>query len=69
METIDDREVMHDTWEEWHQEFSRAKKKMKKAGFKVRDVVIDVRHLDEFCRTKGLKNTTALRSKYVLSRR
>lgn len=63
--SIDDKESMHDTWDEWNVERKKLKKMLLKQGFKVHDVVIDIKELIVYCAVHNLKNTTATRSKYV----
>jgi len=65
MKIIDDRESMHDTWEEWLQTYNNAKKSLKAQGFKVYDITIDLNDLKKYCKDRGLKNNGKTRSMYV----
>lgn len=68
LNSIDDRKSMHETWEEWHEAFLNTKKKLILNGFIVRDVVIDIDELNEYCRNKGIKNDGKARSMFASSR-
>ncbi len=65
MNSIVDRESMHDTWEDWNKAFSKMKKSLKHQGFVVHEVTIDIDDLNKFCKKKGLKNNGKTRSNYV----
>ncbi|VAW23945.1 hypothetical protein MNBD_BACTEROID01-78 [hydrothermal vent metagenome] len=39
---IDDRESMHDTWNDWHKAFLKTKKDLISQGFEVIDLEIDL---------------------------
>ena len=65
MKSIVDRDSMHDTWEEWNQEYNRAKKGLKDQGFVVHDITINIDALNQHCLERGLKNDGGTRSKYV----
>jgi hypothetical protein len=45
LKSIDDRKSMHETWEEWHEAYSNAKKELILKGFSVKDVIIDIDEL------------------------
>lgn len=62
---IDDRESMHDTWHDWHEEYERTKRIMKTQGFNVEEVVVDLDELKEYCATQGIKNNGEARSRFV----
>jgi hypothetical protein len=68
LKSIDDRKSMHETWEEWHEAYSNAKKELILKGFSVKDVIIDIDELKEYCREKGIKNDGNARSMYASSR-
>jgi hypothetical protein len=65
MRSIVDRDSMHDTWDEWNQEYNRAKKILKDRGLVVHDITIDIDALSQYCLERGLKNDGETRSKYV----
>ena len=65
MQSIVDRDSMHDTWQEWNREYKKAKKRLKKQGFVVHDMVIEIDSLKQYCLERGLKNNGATRSQYV----
>ena len=62
---IDDRQSMHDTWDDWHKDFQKMKREFKNMGFEVVDIVVDVDELEEYCKTKGIKNDGKARSQFV----
>jgi hypothetical protein len=64
-EMIDDRESMHDTWEDWHKAFLKAKKDLTSQGFEVTKVVIDLNELRHYCAMRGVKNDGSARSRFI----
>ena len=62
---IDDRESMHDTWNEWHKAFLKAKKDLISLGFEVEDIEIDLDELINYCKKRGIKNDGKARSQFV----
>lgn len=62
---VDDREVFHDTWEEWHKQFQTSKKQLESKGFKVNEVVVSLDELVRFCFQNGFKNDGQARSRFV----
>ena len=68
LKTIDDRERMHETWEEWHDAYQKLKKKLSDEGFEVIDVIIDIEELSVYCKIQGIKNDGNARSKFVLQK-
>ena len=65
MNSIADRESMHDTWEEWNQEYNKTKTILKGRGFVVHDITIDIDHLNQYCMESKLINNGKTRSRYV----
>ncbi|NEN22338.1 hypothetical protein G3O08_02325 [Cryomorpha ignava] len=63
--TMDDREKMHDTWQEWHKEYLKVKINFIKKGFKVVVVEVNPDELMLYCAIRGIKNTSAVRSQFV----
>lgn len=62
---IDDRESMHDTWDEWHKAFLKAKEELVSQGFEVADVKINLNKLKNYCESRGIKNDGKARSQFV----
>lgn len=62
---IDDRENMHDTWNEWHKAFLKTKKDLILQGFEVTDIEIDLNKLINYCKMRGIKNDGKARSQFV----
>ena len=54
---------MHDSWNEWHLAFSKAKNELFTKGFEVVDVGINLDELVSYCKAKELKILT----KHVLN--
>lgn len=69
LNSIDDRDKMHDTWQEWHESYIKARNGLKAQGFKVRQIVIDIDELSKFCKDKGVKNTGQARSEFASRRK
>ena len=65
LKIIDDSESMHDTWDEWHKAFLKAKKDLISQGFEVEDVEIDLDELTNYCKMRGIKNDGKARSQFV----
>lgn len=65
IKTIDDRESIHDTWDEWHKAFLKTKKDLISKGFQVKDVEIDLDELTDYCKMRGIKNDGKARSQFV----
>jgi len=62
---IDDREKMHDTWEEWHKSYLNLKSYLKSQGMVVNDFVVDLNELKKYCSSRGLKIDGKARSEFV----
>jgi len=65
LDSIDDRNSMHETWHEWHEAYLNTVKGLKAKGFKVRQITVDLDELLQYCREKGIKNTGKARSQFV----
>ena len=65
LKIIDDSESIHDTWDEWHKAFLKAKKDLISQGFEVEDVEIDLEELTNYCKMRGIKNDGKARSQFV----
>lgn len=68
LESVDDRDSMHETWEEWHKTYFKLKKKLKSQGFTVKDFVVDIDELNNYCKLRGIKNDGRARSQFVSNR-
>jgi len=65
LELIDDKESMHDTWKEWNKAYLKAKENLTSQGLTVKDCVIDLVELENYCKLKGIKNDGKARSLFV----
>lgn len=65
IDSIDDRESMHDSWKDWHKAYLKAKSQLIKQGFIVKDVEVNLDELREFCLLRGIKNDGKARSQFV----
>jgi len=65
---IDDKESMHDSWNEWHLAYTKLKNELITKGFQVVDVEINLDELVSYCKAKGTKNTGKTRSQFVQER-
>ncbi len=65
LEIADDRQNLHDTWEEWYAEFSERKLMFVRQGYLVRDITIDLDDLIKYCKKHNVKNDGKTRSIYV----
>lgn len=65
LESADDRDNMHDTWEDWHKDYLRARDAMRKSGQVVHEVPVNIDALNKYCFDHGLANTGTTRSQYA----
>jgi hypothetical protein len=65
LNTADDRDTMHDTWEEWHKLFLKTKNDLASKGYAVSNIVIDIDELNRYCKERGLKNDGEARSQFA----
>ena len=68
LKMLDDRESMHDSWEEWHKDFLKLKKNLTADGFVVNDFVVDLQELEDYCLARGIKNNGKARSQFASNR-
>ncbi len=61
----EDRKDLHDTWEEWHQEYLATMKKLRSMGLHVNQFTIDLDELVQYCFLKGMRITSSARSQFV----
>lgn len=62
---IDDKESVENSWHDWNRAFEAAKTGLKKQGFEVIEVVVDLDELTEYCKIRGIKNDGRARSQFV----
>jgi hypothetical protein len=62
---IDDRQSMHDNWNDWHKAFLKTKSDLISQGFEVTDIEIDLNKLTNYCKLRGIKNDGKARSQFV----
>ncbi|MCK5169386.1 MAG: hypothetical protein KAQ75_05865 [Bacteroidales bacterium] len=65
VDLIDDRESMHDAWNDWHKAFLKTKKDLILQGFDVVDIEVDLDKLINYCKIRGIKNDGKARSQFV----
>jgi hypothetical protein len=65
IDSIDDRDKMHETWHDWHESYLKARNGLKAQGFKVRKIIVDIDELRQYCIDKGIKNNGQARSMFV----
>ncbi len=68
LESIDDRDSMHDTWEEWHKAYQKTKKTLIEQGHIVNDYVVDIDELINYCTIRRIKNDGKARSQFVIKK-
>jgi hypothetical protein len=64
--TAEDPEKLHATWKDWHNSYLSVKMSLISEGFIVRDFVVDIDDLLNYCKLKGIKNDTKARSQFVV---
>jgi hypothetical protein len=62
---IDDKESVHSSWYEWHEEFNKSKQDFEKIGFTVHKTILDLDKLIDYCKKLKLKNTGKTRSQFI----
>ena len=65
LEIIDDKESMHETWNQWFNLFTKTKEDLMSKGFIVVDIEIDLDELNNYCNMKRIKNNGEARSQFV----
>lgn len=68
LESIDDKDSMHNTWEEWHKAYLKTKKDLISHGFIVKDFVVDIDELINYCKMRRIINDGKARSQFVANR-
>ena len=62
---VDDKEVFHDTWEQWHKQYQSSKKQLESQGIRINDVIVNIDDLLRFCFQNGINNDGNARSRFV----
>ena len=65
LDMIDDRDSMHDSWEEWHNSYLKIKLELSTQGMIVNEIVVDLNELRKYCLNRGLKINGKTRSQFV----
>lgn len=65
MNTIADRESMHDNLEEWYDAMQKSKQAFLSQGFEVFEVTVKLDELKSYCESMGLENNGKARSQFV----
>ncbi len=65
MKSIDDRNSMHSTWNEWYKAYRKTKKELTSQGFTVNDFVVNIDELTKYCRIREIKDDGKARSQFV----
>ena len=62
---IVDQERMHDSWEEWHKDFLKMYKKLRKDGFRVKKVIVNLEKLELYCNKHEIPIDGAARARFI----
>ncbi|GGK35540.1 hypothetical protein GCM10007962_32440 [Yeosuana aromativorans] len=65
LKIIDDRDAMHDSWEDWHKSYLNTKQSLISNGFTVNDFIVDLDKLKKYCSSRGLKIDGKARSQFI----
>ena len=65
---VDDRNSLHDTWDDWFKSYINAKMNLIAQGFYVKEVLVNIRELIDYCNTQNLKNNGEARAQYVATK-
>ena len=66
--SVDDKENLHATWEEWHESYMKAKRHLTLEGFIIHDFVVELDELKDYCKRRAIKNDGKARSQFVSNR-
>jgi hypothetical protein len=66
---IDDKESMHERWEDWYKDFQKTRDNLTALGFLVREVRINIGELRAYCLERGVKIDGKARSQFVSQKR
>lgn len=61
----DDASGLEPTWQAWHQVFLESRQMMTEQGIALVEMTVDLDALEQYCREKGLQNTSSIRAEYV----
>ncbi len=64
LKLADDRKNLDDKWEDWLFQYLRAKASLSEK-YEIQQINLDVKKMDQYFRTKKLKNISKNRSEYV----
>lgn len=62
---VDDPDTLHETWEEWKLAEIELKLSLESDGFLVREVMVNLDELDNFCKAQKVKNNGQSRSRFI----
>ena len=62
---IHDRDRMHSTWKEWNKAYLKTKENLISQGFLVREIIVDLDELKNYCLMRGIKIDGKARSQFV----
>lgn len=65
LSTVEDRESMHDSWDDWFKAYSKLKSQLITEGFLVKEVSININELIDYCIDRKIKNDGKARSQFV----
>ncbi len=65
LDIIDDRDNMHDSWEEWHNSYLKVKLDLSTQEMIVNDIIVNLNELRKYCLKPGLKINEKARSQFV----
>lgn len=65
LDMVDDRENLHDNWEEWHKTFLKTKKDLEAEGLFLKVVEVDLEELRIYCHMRSIKIDGNARSRFV----
>ena len=65
LDAAEDVEQLESTWEKWQMSATYFIREMKNQGYDVKEVLVDVNDLNEYCRVHKLPNNAKTRSRYV----
>jgi len=65
---IEDKESMHDSWDDWHKAYLKTKTQLISEGFFVKVVSINIIELIDYCLDRKIKNDGKARSQFVMTK-
>jgi len=68
LKMIDDKDSMHDTWQDWYKASEKLENDLGGQGFVIKRVIVDIDELNNYCKIQEIKNDGKARSKFIITK-